>query len=194
MTREEVQQCIRNIEKGAQAEETLSVFFLEKLPGQLPSLDSIKEEDRVDIVHETLEIMLLALRKCEFRGESSLETFVRRIAKNLCLDRRTKAKRPKHGGDVLHVPLEEAEDTGELQGLLKLCPAEFSEKREQYDMLHQTIDMVLKDREEWAALKLTLKSFDRNEIASILKISLSRIDSKLHYARKKIRQHIQQHY
>ncbi len=73
-------------------------------------------------------------------------------------------------------------------------PEEHIEKQEIDRMLKQGIHEILKDREEWAIFKLLLKSYDRNEIGEMLEIPVERIDSKIHYGKKKIQQYIQRHF
>ncbi len=189
---EEIQQLMQDVSNGVKAEEELTGFFWEELY-RLASRLGFEHEESVDIIHDTVSVLLTKLRRQEFRGDSSLGTFVQRIGRNLCIDRIKKAIRSKSGGNVIHISLD-AENNFEANSQLTALnsdPAQHVEQKEIDGMLKQSID-ALTDKEEWAVLKLLVKSYDRNEISEMLDIPVERVDKKMYNGKKKIKQYIRQ--
>lgn len=136
--------------------------------------------DAEDVVQETL---LAASRNVEdFRGASSLSTWLYSIARRACLRRRRRGKyepegfmsleSPRHGGnladDKTHAPDEEAA-RGELSRALQRAI-------ERLDESHREV-LVLRD----------VQGLTASEVGEILGISVEAVKSRLHRARQAMR-------
>ncbi len=195
MNENEIQQLIQEVVRGVQKEEKLIRYFWDPVYA-IASRFEFDHEVRVDIVHETLSILLTKLRKQEFRGESSLATFLHHIVKNTSKKHIRKVKRLKRGRDAVHIPMDtEVFNTLETQPLHTSQhgnPAQHLEQQERDEMLKQSINS-LNDREEWAILTLLAKNYDRNEISTMLDIPVQRVDKKIYCGKKKIQGYLQKH-
>ncbi len=193
ITEEQVQQLIEEIAKGADAEEELACYFWDQVY-DIASRFELDHEKRVDIVHETLGSLLMKLRKRDFRGESSLATFIHQIVKNTAKKHIRHIKRLKRGSDMIHIAMDaELINSLETQSLLTSLdgnPLQHLEKQERDKALRQSIDS-LEDREEWGILTLLAKNYDRNEISTMLDIPVQRVDKKIYCGKKKIQRHLQ---
>jgi RNA polymerase sigma-70 factor (ECF subfamily) len=116
-----------------------------------------------------------------FRGDSSVSTWIYRIATNAALDRlRRKADPPLSGtqaesGDS-DIPTPSVENTA-IRGEMNACIREFVER------LPESYKTVIALSE--------LEGFSNAEIASILDISLDTVKIRLHRARDKLRRELQ---
>jgi RNA polymerase sigma-70 factor (ECF subfamily) len=119
----------------------------------------------------------------DFRGESSLATWIYRIATNTAMDR----LRNPHGGPA-EPQIEEEEDlpvdaealsveSAAIRGEMSACIREFVER--------------LPESYKTALVLSELEGFKNAEIAAILGVSLETVKIRLHRAREKLRQHLQ---
>lgn len=192
MPDESVQQLAEQVAQGADAEEQLAGLLWDTIY-RTASWYGLEHDERVDVVHETISIMLTKLRTRQFRGEAALETFVLRIAQNLCSTRRKKSKtRPRED----HIPGDTQRiEAGEAATLITppyADPMQSAKASERVELLKEGVEHALTGREEWAIFQLLLKGFTRTEISEMLTIPLGRVDSKIHRSKKKIRKYLHQ--
>lgn len=191
MNEQEIQQLVKTVRAGVQAEEQLTNLFWQKIYNFATRFEFAHEEI-VDIVHETICAMLFHLRNQEFRGEASFETFVIGIGKHICLDQLKKIKQKKKTENIVPFSIEE-KNSIEAQFSLYGDPAQLQHihEKEEEELLKRCFDTIFSDKEEWAIFTLLAKSYGRKEISDLLDIPLERVDKKIHYGKKKLQQYVQ---
>ncbi|MBI4593655.1 MAG: sigma-70 family RNA polymerase sigma factor [Candidatus Rokubacteria bacterium] len=139
-------------------------------------------EDAWDVAQEAFIRAWRALGS--FRGQSAFYTWLFRIAVNVAADRaRQRAAQGRaFGGE--RVPEEEMERTmvTETAG-----PAEAAARAEQRDRIHRALD-ALPERQRTIIMLSDLQGLTYREIAEVLAIPIGTVMSRLHNARKRLRE------
>lgn len=133
-------------------------------------------EDAKDVLQETLFAMARTLR--DFREESSVSTWLYRIARSFCVKKRRKSK---FAPDEIR-PLEET------RGLVDpgRTPDELLADRELYLALEKSIDTLDPISREVLILR-DFEGLSAPEVAQVLGVSVDAIKSRLHRARLAVR-------
>ncbi len=115
-----------------------------------------------------------------FRGESTISTWVYRIATNAAMDRlRSKASQP---------PTEEASDESTESAEDATAPStESAAMRDEMNACVREFVEHLPDNYRTALVLSEIEGFKNDEIAAILDISLDTVKIRLHRAREKLR-------
>ncbi len=138
---------------------------------------TLDREESADIVQEVLIKVFENIKN--FREESRLDTWIRRISVNESLNWKRKLKRRFRWH---HKPLDENEEETGFEGGQ---PDTLYEKR----MQEKILDEKLKTLPEEARTVLVLKEMEGlsyDEIAKILNIRVGTVSSRLYYARRKL--------
>ena len=122
----------------------------------------------------------------EFRGESSAETWVYRIATNVYLDHcRRQASRGREA-QAGALPLEELPDSRVPAAPLPLLPDRLLEDSEMGSCIREFVDGLPPDSRAVIVLH-DLQGLGNAEIASVLECSIDSVKIRLHRARQKLR-------
>lgn len=135
------------------------------------------EEEALDICQETF---LRAFRSLKgFRGESSLGTWLGRIANNLAIDALRKRKREKT------VPMDES-----LEFPSTAETSARAQEQELREAIREALDK-LPEQERTVVLLYSVEGRRYREIAQILSCPIGTVMSRLHNARKKLLQYLE---
>ncbi len=151
------------------------------------ALSMIKnEETSWDILQESFIKIFKKIKK--FKGQSSLFTWMARIVVNTSIDHIRKQKRQK---DVNRKPIEELDETKVINytQMPESPEGEFFKKYEKAEVM-KAINMLEGEKK----LLLHLKYFEElsiKDIATVLEQKEGNIKSKLFYARKELKHHIE---
>lgn len=139
---------------------------------RLSALYAHTAADRDDLFQEIAIALWRALPT--FRGDSSLRTFVFRIAHNRGLSFRARGRRPAHDADVLEqIPTSEPNAEERL------------EREQQGERLLQALTLLPPLQRE--AISLQLEGLSTDEICGVLGISANALGVRLHRARHSLR-------
>ena len=121
-----------------------------------------------------------------FQGESSLSTWIYRIATNTSIDRsRSAAYKHKKG----QVPIEEDRDSSSSGLEEQIKPPSTDQlliKKEMNECIDEYID-TLPDNYKTIIVLSEIEGFTNNEIAEVLNLSLDNVKIRLHRARAKLK-------
>jgi RNA polymerase sigma-70 factor (ECF subfamily) len=120
-----------------------------------------------------------------FRGDSSLSTWIYRIATNAALDR----LRRKAGQPLTEAELES--DDGELPPEAQVESAEATAVRKEMDSCIREFIGRLPESYKTVMLLSEIEGFKNDEIASIVGVSLDTVKIRLHRAREKLRKELE---
>ncbi|OAA31874.1 RNA polymerase sigma 70 [Kosmotoga arenicorallina S304] len=138
-------------------------------------------DDIDDVIQETFIKVFKNIKK--FKGNSKLSTWLYRIAVNICKDIIAKRKRQNH----LLVDFQEGEDQ-----YISEPPATTDVFKEVMDELsfEELMDIIAKlSEEDRLLIKLRdIEGMTYDEIAEILEKPVGTVKSRLHYARKRLRE------
>jgi len=127
--------------------------------------------DWEDVVNEIMTQVLEKVRRQEFRGESSIGTFIYIVTSRRIVDHiRNKTKVLRHAPDPGHIPE----------------PEEPLEQKERADLLARLIKQLKPQYRDVLQLYY-YKEMSRDEVAGQLGISPSKVSERLHYAQKLLR-------
>jgi len=127
--------------------------------------------DWEDVVNEIMTQVLEKVRRQEFRGESSIGTFIYIVTSRRIVDHiRDKTKVLRHVPDPGYIPE----------------PEEPLEQKERADLLARLIKQLKPQYRDVLQLYY-YKEMSRDEVASQLGISPSKVSERLHYAHKLLR-------
>jgi RNA polymerase sigma-70 factor (ECF subfamily) len=138
------------------------------------------KEDAEDIVQETLLSIFTHLD--QFRAESKLSTWAFRIARNICL----KKQRTRSGAPRYHEPLSHALHIKEEQK----TPEQHFITHELWQQVHEGIRQLKPQYKEIILLR-DVEGMNTAEVAEIMDISISAVKTKLHRARKLLREYLE---
>jgi len=141
-------------------------------------------EDAQDVVQETLLAMARSLR--DFRGESSVSTWLYTIARSFCIKKRRRSKfAPAHPVSI------DSPEGAHLQGLPDSGPS--PERAAFGHEIGAALDASLaslEPRQREVLLLRDVEGLRASEVASVLGLSESAVKSRLHRARLTLRQHM----
>ena len=142
-------------------------------------------EDAEDLTQEVFIRMYTSIDS--FRGQSSLNTWLFRIAGNLCIDRfrRTKNRTPAYSLDE---PTGEADQTQEVPDHT-YEPHRLLENVELADQIQQALSM-LPEKLRATLLLHDVEGLPYEEIAQVVGCPLGTVKSRLFNARMQLRQHL----
>lgn len=121
-----------------------------------------------DVVNEIITNVLEKLKKGEFRGESSIGTFIYTITSRRIIDYiRHKSKVLKHAPEPAHYP----------------DPQEYIENKERTELMANAIKK-LKPKYREVLYLYYYKDFSREEVAKKLSISPRRVSERVNYSQK----------
>lgn len=138
-------------------------------------------EDASDIAQESLFSMARSLG--DFRGESSVSTWLYTIARRFCLRKRRRSKFAPPGEDSLDGP---GSDTSRHLSDPSPNPEQAAANRELEVALTQAIDALDPDQREVLVLR-DVEGLTAPEVAAILNLSVDAVKSRLHRARVAVR-------
>jgi len=176
--------------KGKQEFQDIYRAFNEKIRRYLARL--VGETEAEDLAHEVFIKACKALG--DFRGQSSLSTWIYRIATNTALDRlrspdfkRSSEERHLIGEDELAI-----EDKDVWTGRKTPLPDQQLIRKEMNACIRSFIDSLPEDYRAVIVLG-DLEDFKNHEIAEILGISLDAVKIRLHRARTNLRKQLENH-
>ena len=140
------------------------------------------QEDARDVVQECFIRLWKNLHK--FDARKKLTTWLYKIITNLCYDDMRRAYN-RYKCDPLEKEVSFADLTNAEDAEKKLANADLAEKI-------RCLSAFLKPRQRAVFVLRDLEDLDMDEIAEILKISVSTVKSNLYYARQNIRQKCQE--
>lgn len=143
--------------------------------------------DREEALDAAQEVFLAAYRHLKgFRGESSLATWLLRIAGNNCLNR----IRRRNTRAAREIPSQDLEDAGGLPvqpaGREDEQPERIAENREMGRVLEQALGRLDPDF-RWLLLLADVEGFSTDEMAAMAGIPIGTVKSRLHRARTALR-------
>jgi RNA polymerase sigma-70 factor (ECF subfamily) len=138
-------------------------------------------EDAKDVLQDTLLAMARSVR--DFRGASSMSTWLYRIARSFCIKKR------RRGRSVAAGSL--SSDSGHGSGVLQVAdpgrnPEEAVENREVEALLARAISGLAPMYREVLVLR-DLEGLSAAQVAEILDVSIESVKSRLHRARLAVR-------
>lgn len=143
------------------------------------------QEEASDILQETF---LKAFRKISsFKGEANFSTWLYRIAVNLCFMKKRKGKRMKIVSLDMPVLTNEGEVKREITDNWSKNPLTTLENRELKKFLDEAINLLPMEYRMVFLLR-EVEGLSNDEVAKILKLSLSAVKSRLHRARLFLRE------
>jgi RNA polymerase sigma-70 factor (ECF subfamily) len=138
-------------------------------------------EDAGDVAQESLISMARSLR--DFRGDSSVSSWLYTIARRFCLKKRRRSKFAPAREDSLDAP---ETDGGERLADPALNPEEQAANRELATVLTHAIDALDPSHREVLVLR-DVEGLSAPEVAKILGVSVDAVKSRLHRARVAVR-------
>lgn len=152
------------------------LHYLTRLAGQ---------QEAEDIAQEVFEKVSRGLRS--FKGESKLSTWLYRIATNTAIDR---MRSPSLQRSSRHTGIEEnteVEDRNVWSGHIKTPTDQTLIRKEMSECIREFIDKLPSDYKTVIILS-ELEGFKNREIADILQVSLETVKIRLHRARTKLQE------
>lgn len=146
------------------------------------------EADAEDAAQDAFVVLFKRIHT--FRGESSLKTWVYRVARNTALNRARARARRHHDA---HEPLDAGHEAGigeHVAPSLRLDPAADSERRELASSLNQELDALDPSFREILILR-DVEELSYDEIAELLELAVGTVKSRLFRARAAMRQRME---
>jgi RNA polymerase sigma-70 factor (ECF subfamily) len=141
------------------------------------------QQDAEDV---TQDVFVKVYRKAgSFRGDSGLSTWLYRIAVNLSLNRLRKQKWDRLFGILTLSQAELEETTDTMEAPEQDRPDRQLEASERGRMLTQVLN-TLPDKQRVAIVLHKIEGLSHQEIAEILQISLSSVESLIHRAKRNL--------
>jgi len=151
----------------------------------------VGESEADDIVQEVFIRIDRALHS--FRGESSLSTWIYRIATNAALDRlKSRASREDAAGDGADDEESGTEDRDAWTGEKKPSLETSLIREEMSDCIRNIIDHLSANYRTVLILS-DLEGFTNHEIAGILGMTLDTVKIRIHRARTRLKQELEKH-
>ncbi|MBK9002045.1 MAG: sigma-70 family RNA polymerase sigma factor [Myxococcales bacterium] len=141
------------------------------------------EQDAQEIVQDTLLAAARNLR--DFRGQSSLSTWLYTIARSYCIKRR----RRNVGEPSVHEPLHELRAEGVPELVDARAPDEQAASHEIEAALERAIDELEPMYREVLILR-DVEGLTAPEVGKVLELSVEAVKSRLHRARAQVRERI----
>ena len=143
----------------------------------------VGEADAEDLTQSVMLKVGEGLR--EFRGDSSLSTWIYRIATNAALDRLRHKSIPTADDALLDA------DGGDVPPEAQIESTEVTAVREEMSSCIREFIERLPENYKTVMLLSEMEGFTNHEIASILGVTLDTVKIRLHRAREKLRQELQ---
>jgi RNA polymerase sigma-70 factor (ECF subfamily) len=151
----------------------------------------VGESEAEDLVQEIFVRIDKAL--VNFRGESSLSTWIYRIATNAALDRlKSRSARMDAAGNSVDDGECGTEDRDAWTGEKKPSPETALIRKEMNDCIRDIIDELPTSYRSALALS-EMEGFTNQEISEILGVSLDTVKIRLHRARARLKQELEKH-
>lgn len=147
-------------------------------------------EDAEDVTQEIFITIHININ--EFREESSLSTWIYRIALNKCLEFIRKKNRKKRSGIFKSIFSSDGERAIENHSDF-MHPGIQLENQERAKVLFKAIEL-LPEQQKTAYILHKLEQVSYNEIASIMEVSLSSVESLLFRAKQNLKKHLTIYY
>lgn len=147
-------------------------------------------EDAEDVTQEIFITIHININ--EFREESSLSTWIYRIALNKCLEFIRKKDRKKRSGIFKSIFSSDGERAIENHSDF-MHPGIQLENQERAKVLFKAIEL-LPEQQKTAYILHKLEQVSYNEIASIMEVSLSSVESLLFRAKQNLKKHLTIYY
>jgi RNA polymerase sigma-70 factor (ECF subfamily) len=147
-------------------------------------------EDAEDVTQEIFITIHININ--EFREESSLSTWIYRIALNKCLEFIRKKDRKKRSGIFKWIFSSDGERAIENHSDF-MHPGIQLENQERAKVLFKAIEL-LPEQQKTAYILHKLEQVSYNEIASIMEVSLSSVESLLFRAKQNLKKHLTIYY
>ena len=148
------------------------------------------KEDAEDVTQEIFITIHININ--EFREESSLSTWIYRIALNKCLEFIRKKDRKKRSGIFKSIFSSDGERSIENHSDF-MHPGIQLENQERAKVLFKAIEL-LPEQQKTAYILHKLEQVSYNEIASIMEVSLSSVESLLFRAKQNLKKHLTIYY
>jgi RNA polymerase sigma-70 factor (ECF subfamily) len=140
------------------------------------------EEDAGDVAQESLMSMARSLR--DFRGDSSVSSWLYTIARRFCIKKRRRSKFAPAREDSLDAP---GIDAAQRLADPSPSPEQTATNRELERALTRAIDRLEPPQREVLVLR-DVEGLSAPEVANVLGISVDAVKSRLHRARVTVRQ------
>lgn len=140
-------------------------------------------EDAEDILQETFAEVFKSLSS--FQGDSSLQTWIYRIAVNKTIEFIRKKKAKKRWSLLSFSEVEIVDD-------ISLHPGTRLDKREEAANLYKAINK-LKENQGIAFTLFFIEDFSQKEIAEIMNISVSNVESLVHRAKQFLKKELEKY-
>jgi RNA polymerase sigma-70 factor (ECF subfamily) len=142
-------------------------------------------EDAKDVLQDTLLAVARGMR--DFRGASSLWTWLYAVARSFCIKKRRASRfAPKET-----VSLDDLEATAQAPALGR-APDEVASDRELSTLLDQAIAALDPENREVLVLR-DIEGLTAPEVAEVLDVSVDAVKSRLHRARAEVRARLEPH-
>ncbi len=140
-------------------------------------------DDAADLAQEAFLKMFKSIR--DFKGHSSLSTWIYRITVNLCLDHIRKAKK----GKFVYIDNDIRTDEGDIQRELEYDGPGPEDEMERSEIRQAVADALSKLPEDQKIILILrdIQYFSYEEIAGILKLPEGTVKSRLNRARSALR-------
>ena len=159
--------------------------FLPKIRRYLARL--LGEQKAEDIAQEVFAKVSQGLDS--FKGQSKLSTWIYRIATNTAID---KLRSPAHKHASGHIPLEDSTRVETNTSRINQTDTPIDQKvirREMSECVREYVDRLPPDHRTVLVLS-QLEGFKNREIADILQITLENVKVRLHRARARLKQEL----
>ena len=142
--------------------------------------------NRQDAEDVAQDVFVMVYRKAEsFRGESRLSTWLYRIAVNLSLNRLRRRQWDRLFGVLTLSEAESNETTDTMEAPEQNRPDRQLESSERSRILTDVLD-TLPDKQRVAIILHKIEGLSHHEIAEILQISVSSVESLIHRAKRNL--------
>lgn len=138
-------------------------------------------EDARDVAQDTLMTMARTMR--EFRGDSSLSTWLYTVARSFCIKKRRRTK----GAPAFHEPLDHA--TQERTAEPAATPEQMLLGREARETVASALDQLEPEAREVVVLR-DIEGLTAAEVAQVTGTSVAAVKSRLHRARAALRERL----
>ena len=146
--------------------------------------------DAEDVAQEVFIEVYRSIHK--FREDSKLSTWLYRIAVNKSIDFLRKKKRKSWIGSIQGMFGSE-EKVLEIEDRRQKTPQEYLENEERKEVLQQAID-TLPQNQKTAFTLNKYENLSYKEIAAVMEVSLSSVESLMHRAKKNLKKRLQDYY
>jgi RNA polymerase sigma factor (sigma-70 family) len=147
-------------------------------------------EDAEDVTQEIF--ITIHTNILQFKEESSLSTWIYRISVNKCLEFIRKKNRKKRSGIFKSIFSSDGEKAIENHSDF-IHPGIELENKERAQILFKAIDL-LSEQQRTAYILHKVEQVSYNEIAAIMELSLSAVESLLFRAKQNLRKHLATYY